>query len=182
MPRIQVEIKARSLFQSPKIVSAALLIALSSVAAASEAQIGRCHQDVCSWRKQLSRELIGSSTGGALFRVTYLGGSGPDGGRRTAITWNRKPHDVFVFCSKKLPAVMLNDGGSLQVDALELSPSGSVPPVQYSAASVYLAVCHNTPGDDPQVAAKRFKYNLSAPELDALTPRLKAPEDVLKIL
>ena len=148
---------------------------------AVEAQVGSCQRDVCSWRKQLARDLIGSSPGGALFRVTLLGGSAPDGRGKPSIKWNRKPHDVYVFCSKKLPAVMIQVDGSLQVDALGISPDEYPPPVLYTSASIYMEVCHNTPDQDLNVLAKRFGYAVSAQEAETLSQGIKTPEDVLKV-
>ncbi len=148
---------------------------------AVEAQVGSCQRDVCSWRKQLARDLVGSSSAGALFRVTLLGGSAPDRRGKPSIKWNRKPHDVYVFCSKKLPAVMMQVDGSLQVDALGISPDEYPPPVLYTSASIYMEVCHNTPDQDLNVLAKRFGYAVSSQEAEALSQGIKAPEDVLKV-
>ncbi len=150
---------------------------------AAEPHVGACQRDVCSWRKQLSRDLVGSSTAGALFRVTFLGGSAPDSGRKPSIKWNRKPHDVYVFCSKKLPAVMMQADGSLQVDALGISPDEYPPPVLYTSAFIYMEVCHNTPGPDQDlnVLAKRFGYAVSSQEAETLSQGIKAPEDILKV-
>jgi hypothetical protein len=148
---------------------------------AVEPQVGGCQRDVCSWRKQLSRDLVGSSAAGALFRVTFLGGSAPDSGRKPSIKWNRKPHDVYVFCSKQLPAVMMQVDGSLQVDALGISPDEYPPPVLYTSASIYMEVCHNTPDQDLNVLAKRFGYAVSSQDAEAMSQGIKVPEDVLKV-
>ncbi len=161
----------------------ALLVAIgwSHNALAVEPQVGSCQRDVCSWRKQLARDLVGASSTGALFRVTFLGGSAPDRRGKPSIKWNREPHDVYVFCSKKVPAVMIEVDGSLQVDALGISPDEYPPPVLYTSASIYMEVCHNTPDQDLNVLAKRFGYAVSAEKAEALSQGIKAPEDILKV-
>jgi len=148
---------------------------------AAEPQVGRCHMDKCSWRKQVSRELMGSSPVGALHRVTLLGGEARDRLGKPVIKWNRKPHDVFVFCSKKLPAVMMRIEDGLQIDALAISPDEDLPPVYDTAVSIYLEVCHNAADSDVHQIARQFGYAVSSEDVDALGQRIKTPADVLAL-
>ena len=55
----------------------------------------------------------------------------------------RQPHELFIFCSSRLPAVILPDSGHLQVDILDFV--AGPPPVLESSASLYVRTCH--PGE-----------------------------------
>ena len=59
---------------------------------------------------------------------------------------------------------MMQVDGSLQVDALGISPDEYPPPVLYTSASIYMEVCHNTLAldQDLNVLARRFGYAVSS--------------------
>lgn len=129
------------------IASAALALAAASGApsAAAPAQtpeLNSCEGGECSWSITRSRVLVRQEGAGRLYRLTLLGGSAREGSRR--IRWNSAPHDVFIFCSPLLPAVILEDNGHWQVDVLDFV--AGPPPVLESSASLYVRACH--PGED----------------------------------
>jgi hypothetical protein len=150
--------------------------------AAGTAEIGRCHMDECSWSIIESRTPVRSDAAGSLYLLSVLGGTSthpggdyPDDSRHVRIVWNAAPHEVFVFCSRRLPAVILPDRGRLQVDALDFvtGPFG----YQEGSASLYVRICH--PGDDwaSNGFAARFGYQAreEAPDIS-----LERPEDIFR--
>ncbi len=142
------------------------------------AHVGRCHMDGCSWSMIERHELVRREAAGSLHRLSVLGGSSshpggnyPEDARHARIAWNRAPHEVFIFCSRRLSAVMIRTEGALQTDVLDFvnGPYG----YQESGANLYVSVCH--PGDDwaSNGFAERFGYegreepleiNLAGPE------------------
>jgi hypothetical protein len=110
-------------------------------------QPGRCGMEECSWSKALSRDVVQADQRGRLIKVTLLGGTSR--GERSRVTWNDRPHDVYVFCSTALPAVMMEAGGQWQVDVLDFVDG--IPGVLETSASIYGETCHaddsRFPGD-----------------------------------
>lgn len=111
--------------------------------------IGRCHMGECSWSRELSQAILKENASGTLVKITLLGGSSshPDDdypagfGPKVPISWARKPHDVFVFCSLHLPAVMMAVDGAWQTDVLDFN--GGIPGVLESSAALYSRTCHS---------------------------------------
>ena len=107
-------------------------------------EIGRCYMGSCSWSKEISVEKIGESSKGTLFTKLILGGNSQHKGvnypnfynSNIKINWNKEPHNVYVFCSKTLPAVMMGD----QVDFLDVS--FGIPGVLISSLEIYSDTCH----------------------------------------
>ena len=97
--------------------------------------------------------------------------SAPEGSHR--ISWNRQPHQVFIFCSRQLPATILPDEGRLQVDILDFV-GGPSPPMESSAA-LYVRTCH--PGEDwtADGFAARHGYRAQDEEREL---NLTRPEDI----
>lgn len=131
-----------------------------------EANFGRCHMDSCSWSKTLNSEEIVSDERGSLVKLRLLGGESLNNGnlRNPKIKWNKNPHDIYVFCSKRLPAVIMESDGEYQVDILDFWEG--VPGVYESGANLYRETCH--PGSEnltDEELAKKFKYSPS-PETD----------------
>ncbi len=110
-------------------------------------QPGRCGMEDCSWSKALSRDVVQADQRGRLIKVTLLGGSSRS--EKSRITWNDRPHDVYVFCSTVLPAVMMEADGHWQVDVLDFIDG--VPGVLQSSEAIYGETCHGGdsrfPGD-----------------------------------
>lgn len=111
--------------------------------AAGTPHVGRCHGDECSWFRAESKHVVREEASGILYRLSVLGGSAPDG-EDAAVRWDRRPHDVFIFCSRRLPAVILPVDGALQVDVLDFVTGPSGP--YETSANMYVDTCH--PGED----------------------------------
>jgi hypothetical protein len=104
----------------------------------SSVQPGRCGMEECSWSKALSRDVIQADQRGRLIEVTLLGGSSRS--EKSRITWNDRPHDVYVFCSTALPTVMMEADGRWQVDVLDFIDG--IPGVLETSAAIYGEFCH----------------------------------------
>jgi hypothetical protein len=104
---------------------------------------------------------VKADAAGTLVRLSLLGGTSnnSDGDPAQArIRWNVRPHDVFVFCSKRLPAVMMRMDAapapagagedrsfpSYQVDVLDFV--NGIPGALESSANLFARTCY--PGDD----------------------------------
>jgi hypothetical protein len=105
-------------------------------------QLNSCHGGECSWSITRGRTVVRQDARGILYRLTLLGGSAREGSHR--IVWNRQPHEAYVFCSRRLPAVLLAVDGAWQVDVLDFV--NGPPPVLESSAASYVRTCH--PGAD----------------------------------
>lgn len=148
---------------------------LANAAAAPVAatpSVGRCHGDECSWFRIESKTLVREEASGILYRLSVLGGSAPDE-ENPRIRWDRAPHDVFVFCSRRLPAVILPVDGALQVDVLDFVTGRSGPYV--TSANIYAATCH--PGEDwaSDGFAGRHGYQVQDADREVSLAR---PEDI----
>jgi hypothetical protein len=171
----------------PKLSRALLLVGLwlgdLSNAHASDPLLGNCHMEVCSWSRELSRDLVGSSSRGALFELVLLGGSSfhRDGRyeRKTPIKWNAKPHKSHVFCSKTMPLVMGTYDGTFQADFLQIGTG--VIGAYLSSLSLYGYVCHNTAIKDEATLAKQYGYKPSLEQFEAIEGKLTGPESVLRL-
>jgi hypothetical protein len=149
---------------------------------AGAAELNSCNRGECSWSVTRSQELVRSTAAGSLYRLSLLGGASehpdenyPESARDVRIAWNAAPHEVFVFCARRLPAVILPGEGRLQVDVLDFV-TGPVPALESSAA-IYARVCH--PGDDwtSEGFAERFGYQAREDEADIDIAR---PEDIFQ--
>lgn len=126
--------------------------------------LGRCHMDSCSWSKTLGKEEITSDDRGKLIKLKLLGGESPNDDKKPKIKWNKDPHEVYIFCSTRLPAVIMASGGKLQVDVLDFW--GGIPGVYESDASLYRETCHSGSANmSDEELARKFKYSPS-PESD----------------
>jgi hypothetical protein len=146
------------------------------------AELNGCRMETCSWSITRSRDLVRRTDAGSLYRLSLLGGASehpdenyPEDSRGVTIVWNAAPHEVFIFCSARLPAVILPTGGRLQVDVLDFvnGPVGALE----SSAGLYARVCH--PGDDwaSDGFAGRFGYRAREDEADIAIAR---PEDIFR--
>ena len=101
-------------------------------------QLGNCHMGECSWSIVQSTATVRADARGRLVRLVELGGASAN--ETSTVSWEKAPHDVFVFCSTKLPAVIVRDGNGWQVDVLDFV-SGP-PDVEMSSATTYSTTCH----------------------------------------
>jgi hypothetical protein len=145
-------------------------------------ELNSCNRGECSWSVTRSQDLVRRTAAGSLYRLSLLGGASehpdenyPEDRRGVRIAWNAAPHEVFVFCARRLPAVILPTEGRLQVDVLDFV-TGPVPALESSAA-IYTRVCH--PGDDwaSEGFAERFGYSAREDEADIDIAR---PEDIFQ--
>jgi hypothetical protein len=149
-------------------------------------QLGACHMGECSWSVEKARDTVRQEADDKLIKVTLQGGTSqhPSNNypqryaRSERISWNQAPHDVYVFCSKTLPAVMLQDGGSWQTDVLDFV--NGPPGVLESSATLYVRVCHGPtaayPSDD---FAARYGYVTEPLELDE--GAVSTPTDIVAL-
>jgi hypothetical protein len=137
-------------------------------------QMGSCHGGDCSWSRMQSSSVVRQDASGTLYRLSLLGGTAPEG-EDAAVRWNSRPHDVFIFCSTHLPAVILPDQGHLQVDVLDFV--AGPPPYMESSAGLYVATCH--PGEDwaADGFAARHGYRAQDAEREIALSR---PEDIFR--
>jgi hypothetical protein len=158
----------------------------TSSAAMGEPMLGNCHMDTCSYSRLVRRETLRESPAGRLLKVTLLGGTqgdasdaGPDGD--APIVWDREPHDIFVFCSTRLPAVMMRVAGrrTLQTDLLDLGGREAISDLLVSSANLYMEVCHGLRDRDLAVETAGLGYR---PIPRALLDRgidIASPEEIL---
>jgi hypothetical protein len=141
--------------------------------AAARAESDSCHGGQCSWSRTLSQTVVRQEPAGILYRLSLLGGSAPEESSR--IRWNRQPHEVFIFCSVRLPAVLLFDRGHWQVDVLDFV--AGPPPYEESSAALYTRTCH--PGEDWSADgfAARHGYHEQDSEQEITISR---PEDIFR--
>ena len=112
-----------------------------------------------------------ADSSGTLYRLSLRGGTAPEG--RSRIRWNREGHLVFIFCSARLPAVILPDHGHMQVDVLDFV--AGPPPVEESSASLYVRTCH--PGEDWSAPGFAARHGYRAQDADREIA-LTRPEDI----
>jgi hypothetical protein len=148
-------------------------VGVAAAAPAQAPQLNGCHGGQCSWSVTRSRALVRQDGSGILYRLSLLGGTAREGSRR--IRWNGQPHALFIFCSARLPAVILPDRGHLQVD--QLDGVAGPPPYQESSASLYLRTCH--PGEDWAAAGFAARHGYRAQDTDREIA-LSRPEDIFR--
>ncbi|MDE2171742.1 MAG: hypothetical protein KGJ57_20320 [Sphingomonadales bacterium] len=141
---------------------------------------GNCHMGECSW-SDITRKIVSQkSDGSRLVTLNILGGTSRDTGSksedRKMITWNSDQHQVYVYCSLNLPAVMMNVDGKWQVDILDFT--NGIPDILSDSADLYSYACHGklSAWSRPDFA-KRFGYE--TPIYDSIT--IEKPEDILSM-
>lgn len=125
----------------------------------AEPEVGRCHGDSCSWSIVHGRSVVAQQGGEVLLRLLLLGGTSANtegDPQKARIRWHTARHEVYVFCSKRLPAVIMKSepppGGAkggpalppYQVDVLDFA--NGVPGGLESSANLFARTCY--PGDD----------------------------------
>lgn len=110
--------------------------------------LGRCHMGECSWSREIAMNLVEQRDDDRLFKINLLGGTSTMRGSRfpkldgsdADITWNDKSHEVYVFCSQELPAVVSKFDREWQVDVLDFV--NGPPGVLEGSAALYSNYCH----------------------------------------
>lgn len=157
-------------------------------ATSAEVKRGRCHMGDCSWSQEIVRDLIGSNNIGALFRVELRGGDSEHPNNnynsRARIVWNKQTHNTYVFCSKIMPSVMMQEGPKVFANFLKISVGGVIPGAEESAYGMYLNVCHSIDVDkvgiDPSRLAKTFGYKIDEERFNKTEEKLVQPQDILR--
>lgn len=181
--------KASKKLREGRLLVPALILALAAAAAprdglpagAREPMTDRCHMGECGWFAEIGRDTVRETEAGRLIRMRLYGGRsavdegedyeaswGPD----ARVEWNAEPHQVWIFCSTRLPAVMVRTGAGLQADVLNFVDG--TPPVLESARRLYVYACHGREGDEIENFAAHFGYR--APPVEELA--LARPEDI----
>lgn len=174
-------------------IAALMTLAAGPLAASSPADaeplLGNCRMDSCSFSREISRETLRETRAGRLLRVTLLGGeqgeasdAGPDD--EAPIVWNRAPHDIFVFCSTRLPAVMMRVAGqhSLQVDLLDLGGPEAITNILVSSANLYMDICHGLRGRELSEETAGLGYRPIAPALLESGIGIERPEEIFNFV
>jgi len=153
--------------------------------APAEPLLGNCHMDSCSYSREIRRETLRETPAGRLLRVTLLGGeqseAGDDGpGEDAPIVWNRAPHDIFVFCSTRLPAVMMRVAGhrTLQTDLLDLGGPEAVTTILVSSANLYMDICHGLRDRELSEETAGLGYRPIPPALLESGIDIERPEEI----
>jgi hypothetical protein len=137
--------------------------------------LGRCHEDLCSWSITKSRTVVKQDALGTLIRLSVLGGTSKntDGDYEKArIRWNSKPHEIYVFCSKRLPAVIMKM--NLPPEAIKAAGGYKFPPYQVdvldfvngipgnleSSANIFVRTCY--PNDNWDTPGFAQRHGLTA--------------------
>jgi hypothetical protein len=170
------------------LAAAALLLAMMAPRdglppGAGVPKTGRCHMGECSWFAELNRETVREAAGGRLLRLSLIGGSSSSGegedyeasyGPQATVDWDRAAHDVWVFCSPRLPTVMTrSQGGRIQATVLNFVDWS--PPVHESDRNVYVHACHGEAGEG---FAERHGYRAPAEGEEEF--ELSRPEEIFE--
>ncbi len=145
----------------------------TAVKALGPPQLGYCHGGGCSWSREAERVVVKQDARGRLIRLTLLGGFSDDAD--ATVQWNARTHDVYVFCSIRLPAVILHTENGWQVDAIDFV--AGVPGVLMSSAAIYARTCHGREFLEPEEAAG-LGYK-ALPE-DVVEVRVDQPEQIFE--
>lgn len=147
-------------------------------------KVGRCHMGGCGWFQIRSFEVVRETSDGALIRLDMRDGGSEDtdrpdrnSSRGVKIDWGAYRNDEYVFCSRRLPAVIsLTEGGIWTAYRIDmLSPSGAS---QY-VTNVYSHVCHTGEDVEAEGAAERLGYrSVQADDSGDFEFRLSSPEAI----
>lgn len=151
--------------------------AMDAVPASPEpgAKLGNCYGNECSWSKEDGRKIVRVGEPGQLVRLSLLGGT--SNGDKGKIKWDRAPHDVYVFCSKVLPAVMMRTDRGWQTDVLTFT--AGIPNVIVSSAEIYLTTCH--PNDGENVFGHPTNYGYKDIPSDFEDVAITQPDEIFSI-
>lgn len=123
-----------------------------------------CRQGECQWRQIRSIERVRGTADEALRKVTSRSGSSthsvygkPPSRPPANLAWDAEPAVDYVRCSKRRPATgFRSDGGEWVLTRLKLTDLAGY---QYSAANLYLQVCHGiAPGKWTEKQVAKLGY------------------------
>jgi hypothetical protein len=155
------------------------------IKAAEEVLKGRCHMDACSWMRPGVPEIVHSGASGTLKKLKMTSGSSmhPNGSydKRAPIEWDA-PHDEYVFCSKRHPAVIFSSEGKWLAHLLAPGYPDGVYGYNESDYVQYFKICHKLVWSytkDASVAEKLGYPRYLVKSVDQI--KLVKPEDIMAL-
>jgi hypothetical protein len=142
---------------------------------------GRCYPGGCTWFDIRSFHVVRETEDGALIRVSIREGESthandadaPRSSRGVRITWQPYDDNSYMFCSRKLPAMISRaDDGSFEAHRMNLI-DGGVP--EEVITTQYTHVCHPGGQLNGEGAAARLGYRSPTGEREFT---LRNPEDI----
>ena len=142
--------------------------------------MGRCHMDSCWWWKVASQETVRSGVTGRLVKVMarttyeeftsdYVEQHGYPGNPRSIAQWDEQPMEVYLFCSKTLPAMIDYDKDRRKYQVVIPFDNDGIPwGYTEGAANLYVHACNN---------GQTFTYDIKQAYAEAETI-LDLPEDI----
>lgn len=165
-------------------LGAAILLAMAAPADGLPPHAGTpvasfCHMGECHWFAELGRQTLRETRRERLIRIELIGGNSVSApgedyeaswGPEANVTWDREPHSEWVFCSRRLPAVIgEGEGGRYIADILNFREP--VPRHLEPTQRLYVHVCHGPQGEDFADFAAHFRYRVPPlTELDLGSP------------
>ena len=143
--------------------------------------MGRCHMDSCWWWKVASMETVRTGATGRLVKVLarttseefssdYVDQHGYPGNPQSTATWDVRPLEIYLFCSKTLPAVIEYDKNQRKYRVAIPFDNDGVPwGATEGAANLYAHACN-------QGRAGTYAINPAFAEAEIT---LDVPEDIL---
>lgn len=146
-------------------------------------QIGRCYSGGCSWFDIRSFNVVRETSDGALIRIAMREGGSesgegphPESSRGVDIKWDEETSNQYVFCSRRLPAIISQaEEGSYEARRLDLV-EWSVP--TEFITNVYAHVCHSGDNILAEGATARAGYRAVAGEEQVIA--LSTPEAIFQ--
>jgi hypothetical protein len=157
----------------------AFMTLVKTAAFASEPQMGNCNGGNCSWSVTINKTVLEKQKTGVLYRIELIGGTSehkdgeyPDRySKNVNVEWNKESHKVEVYCSTKLPLLVMDD----QVTLLDLH---NVPGVFVADANLWFGVCYEADAGVWMSEDFLRKHQIPTTAVKELTPRMEA--DLLK--
>jgi hypothetical protein len=125
---------------------------------------GRCHMDNCSWFSIEAAKPAGQSRRGQLFKITTKRWDSyhPEGNyKRRAPRHGGEAATSYVFCSKTIPAIILQDDhGRWTAARLNPGNSNSIAGATEFINKMYWAACHGKAVNDLYIDGERLAKTL----------------------
>ncbi|AEG50225.1 hypothetical protein Sphch_2578 [Sphingobium chlorophenolicum L-1] len=142
-----------------------------------------CHMGLCTYFKLVSSKMVGGSVEGDLYAATTWDGEtydGNDAGYDPILKWSIQPQTKYIFCSRRLPAVMYSiPEGGFSFSTLDFV--AGVPHVQAGELILYQNICNEGKTIGEQEEAVAAGYEALEDKLDNLPEHLNSPSDIFRI-
>ena len=132
-----------------------------------------CPYEECGVAREVSRQLVRQVGDARLIRLSILGGAKSG----IKVDWEETPHDVFAFCSVRLPALIVQTNGGWQVDVLD--QVAGPPTALATSQALYERACHPGVGDVLDRAAELGYHALSDDQSEVA---IQKPEDMFNVI